>query len=84
MATKELMSLQFPNLDNIYVIPSVYIGDSAPANQNVVVWVDTSGDADGGAIQAPSNPSDGQFLVYSSAQSAWVAQTVPSANGVSF
>lgn len=35
-------------------------------------------------ITAPSSPSDGQFLVYSSAQSAWVAQTVPAANGVSF
>lgn len=38
----------------------------------------------GGGIPAPSNPSNGQFLVYSSAQSAWIAQTVPSANGVSF
>ncbi|MBO4543244.1 MAG: hypothetical protein J5725_08710 [Bacteroidales bacterium] len=37
-----------------------------------------------GAIPTPSSPSDGQFLVYSSSQSAWVAQTVPTANGVSF
>lgn len=37
-----------------------------------------------GAIALPSSPSDGQFLVYSSSQSAWVAQTVPTANGVSF
>ena len=45
------------------------------------VWVNQSG---GGGIPAPLNPSDGQFLVYSSSQSAWIAQTVPSANGVSF
>lgn len=38
--------------------------------------------ADVGAIAAPSSPSSGQFLVYNG--SAWVAQTVPSANGVSF
>ena len=37
---------------------------------------------DVGAIAAPANPSSGQFLVYNG--SAWVAQTVPSANGVSF
>ena len=42
------------------------------------------GAADVGAVAAPASPSDGQFLVYSQAQSAWVAQTVPSANGVSF
>lgn len=47
------------------------------------VWVNQPGGS-GGGIPAPSSPSDGQFLVYSSAQSAWVAQTVPSANGVSF
>lgn len=35
-----------------------------------------------GAIPAPSSASSGQFLVYNG--SAWVAQTVPSANGVSF
>ena len=40
--------------------------------------------SDVGAIASPSSPSDGQFLVYSSSQSAWVAQTVPNANGVSF
>lgn len=35
-----------------------------------------------GAIAAPSNPSSGQFLVYNG--SAWVAQTVPNANGEDF
>lgn len=35
-----------------------------------------------GKITAPSSPTAGQFLVYNG--SAWVAQTVPSANGVSF
>lgn len=33
-------------------------------------------------ITAPSSPTAGQFLVYNG--SAWVAQTVPNANGVSF
>ena len=35
-----------------------------------------------GAIPAPSSASAGQFLVYNG--SAWVAQTIPSANGGSF
>lgn len=35
-----------------------------------------------GAIAAPSSPTAGQFLVYDG--SAWVAQTVPSASGVTF
>ena len=35
-----------------------------------------------GKITAPSSPTAGQFLVYNG--TAWVAQTVPSANGVSF
>lgn len=34
------------------------------------------------AIAAPSTASSGQFLVYDG--STWVAQTVPSASGVSF
>ena len=38
--------------------------------------------SDVGAIPAPSSPTAGQFLVYDG--SAWVAQTVPSASGVSF
>jgi hypothetical protein len=38
--------------------------------------------SDVGAIAAPSSPTAGQFLVYNG--SAWVAQTVPSANGVRF
>lgn len=38
--------------------------------------------ADIGAIAAPSSPTAGQFLVYDG--TAWVAQTVPSASGVSF
>lgn len=33
-------------------------------------------------ITAPSSPTSGQFLVYNG--TAWVAQTVPSGNGVSF
>lgn len=35
-----------------------------------------------GKISAPSSPTAGQFLVYDG--TAWVAQTVPAANGVSF
>ena len=35
-----------------------------------------------GKITAPSGATSGQFLVYNG--TAWVAQTVPSANGVSF
>ena len=35
-----------------------------------------------GKISAPSSPTTGQFLVYDG--SAWVAQTVPAANGVNF
>lgn len=38
--------------------------------------------SDVGAIPAPSSPTAGQFLVYNG--SAWTAQTVPSASGVSF
>ena len=37
-----------------------------------------------GYVEKPANPSDGQFMVYSSTAGAWVAQTVPSASGVSF
>lgn len=33
-------------------------------------------------ITAPSSPSSGQFLVYNG--TAWVAQTVPNAQGVNF
>lgn len=40
------------------------------------------GASDVGAIAAPSSPTSGQFLVYDG--TAWAAQTVPSANGVSF
>ena len=38
--------------------------------------------ADVGAIPAPASPSVGDFLVYTS--NGWAAQSVPSANGVSF
>lgn len=38
--------------------------------------------SDVGAIAAPSSPTSGQFLVYNG--SAWTAQTVPNASGVSF
>lgn len=38
----------------------------------------------GGAIPLPQSASDGQFLTYNGTSGAWVATTVPSANGVSF
>lgn len=38
----------------------------------------------GGAIPLPQSASDGQFLTYNGTSDAWVATTVPSANGVSF
>lgn len=44
--------------------------------------VQTSLDNADAAIPAPSSPTSGQFLVYNG--TAWVAQTVPSASGVSF
>lgn len=37
---------------------------------------------DVGAIEAPSSATSGQFLVYDG--TAWVAQTVPNAQGVGF
>ena len=37
-----------------------------------------------GKITAPSSASDGQFLTYDGNSDAWVATTVPFANGVSF
>lgn len=39
------------------------------------------GDLSSEKISAPLNPSDGQFLVYSSEQSAWVAQTLATWQG---
>lgn len=46
--------------------------------------ISTNTTAIAGKITAPANPSNGQFLVYDSTADAWTAQTVPSANGVSF
>ena len=37
--------------------------------------------ADIGAIAAPQNPSDGQFLVYDSDLGRWIAYTLPDYNG---
>ena len=37
--------------------------------------------ADIGAIAAPQNPSDGQFLVYDSDLGRWIAYTLPVYNG---
>ena len=40
--------------------------------------------SDVGAIAAPVSPSDGDFLVYDSGTSSWVATAVPAANGEDF
>lgn len=55
---------------------------SVNGNTGAVVLSIPSTASDVGAIAAPSSPSSGQFLVYNG--SAWTAQTVPSASGVSF
>lgn len=56
---------------------------SAPVSSvNTKTGAVVLGASDVGAIPAPSSASSGQFLVYNG--SAWVAQTVPSANGVNF
>ena len=60
----------------------VYIGEDEPTDPNVDVWVDPSDDSDAAYIPLPSSATAGQFLVYNG--SAWVAQTMPSASGVSF
>lgn len=76
--------------DHVHAMPSAAdVGAYAlpaggiPATDLAAAVQTSLGKADN-AIAAPASPSDGQFLVYSSAQSAWVAQTVPAANGVSF
>lgn len=60
-------------------------GDVLELGENGPVWSSDVTDlksAVNGKISAPSSPTAGQFLVYDG--SAWVAQTVPAANGVNF
>ena len=54
------------------------------ATAAAIAQIGTNTTAIAGKITAPANPSNGQFLVYDSTADAWTAQTVPSANGVSF
>lgn len=64
-------------LENKPVIPTVPV--ASVNGQTGAVTLDAD---DVGAIEAPSSATSGQFLVYDG--TAWVAQTVPSAQGVNF
>ena len=60
------------------------------------VWLETTAHPSGyweefgepidlsGYVEKPENATDGQFMIYDGTAGKWVAQTVPSANGVSF
>lgn len=67
----------YNELENKPTIPTVPVQSVNGSTGAVVLDAD-----DVGAIAAPSSATSGQFLVYDG--TAWVAQTVPSAQGVSF
>lgn len=67
----------YNELENKPTIPTVPVQSVNTKTGAVTLDAD-----DVGAIAAPSSPTSGQFLVFDG--TAWVARTVPSAQGVSF